>query len=405
MNVLALDGALGAFSAAVARDGGSSRRAARAGNVALERGLVLGRGCCSTARTLSRAKSIASRSASGRAALPACASRSRTPKSLAAVWERPLVPISSFDLLEFGCGFDARSDGRRRPSRRHLGALSLAAPRCGAPRAGSPRYWTSLPLDAGRDGTARGRGSAEGRAPRACRTRHHRALVRSRRSTPAAAAAALAACSRAPAAEPARSARRLRRASRRHAAEALGVARHENGARAAGGAARTVFDSHRWQRSDIAAVTRIERASFSTVWPSRCVLQRAEHQQARALFRRTLRRPHRRLRRHLGDPRRFARHDARGRSGVSRTALRRSAAAATHRRGDRTRRGVDDARSAREQHGRAAALSEVRFHDGDDAHRLLQRRQRKRAHHVGRQPARASSTATGCASCARASRQ
>ena len=115
------------------------------------------------------------------------------------------------------------------------------------------------------------------------------------------------------------------------------------------------------------------------------------------------------LRRHLGDLGGFARHDARGRSRVSRP--RASAKSLLLRLIDEAieRGAAWMTLEVRESNAvGAAALSQVRFHDGDDAHRLLQRRQRKRADHVGRQPARASSIATGCACCAtrcRASRE
>ncbi|HYL27269.1 MAG TPA: tRNA (adenosine(37)-N6)-threonylcarbamoyltransferase complex dimerization subunit type 1 TsaB [Candidatus Nitrosotalea sp.] len=101
MNVLAIDGALGAFSTAIAS--GSRIVAARveSGNVALERGLALVEGVLADAQLSPQeidrlAIGIGPGSFTGLRIAIAYA------KSLAAVWQRPLVPIDSFDALEFG---------------------------------------------------------------------------------------------------------------------------------------------------------------------------------------------------------------------------------------------------------------------------------------------------------------
>jgi len=105
MNVLALDGALGAFSAAVARDEQIAVARAEAGNVALERGLaiadeVLARAGLRPDRIDRLAVGIGPGGFTGLRIAIAYA------KSLAAVWQRPLVAIDSFDLLEYGGGFE-----------------------------------------------------------------------------------------------------------------------------------------------------------------------------------------------------------------------------------------------------------------------------------------------------------
>lgn len=101
MNVLALDAALGGFSTAVARDGRIAATRLESGQVALERGLALVDDVLSAAQlepaNVERlAVGIGPGSFTGLRIAIAYA------KSLAAVWRRPLVPIDSFDLLEYG---------------------------------------------------------------------------------------------------------------------------------------------------------------------------------------------------------------------------------------------------------------------------------------------------------------
>jgi len=105
MNVLALDGALGAFSTAVACDGQIVATRCEAGTSALERGLALVDAVLAEARLepqrLDRlATGIGPGGFTGLRIAIAYA------KSLAAVWERPLVALRSFDLLEFGGRFE-----------------------------------------------------------------------------------------------------------------------------------------------------------------------------------------------------------------------------------------------------------------------------------------------------------
>jgi len=101
VNVLALDAALGGFSAALARDGRIAAWRCESGHVALERGLALVDDILSAARfnadQIDRlAVGIGPGSFTGLRIAIAYA------KSLAAVWQRPLVPVDSFDLLEYG---------------------------------------------------------------------------------------------------------------------------------------------------------------------------------------------------------------------------------------------------------------------------------------------------------------
>jgi tRNA threonylcarbamoyladenosine biosynthesis protein TsaB len=105
MIVLAMDGALGAFSAAVGRDGQITASRCEPGSIALERGLgivedVLGEARCAPQQIDRLAVGTGPGGFTGLRIAIAYA------KSLAAVWERPLVAISSFDLLEFGGAFE-----------------------------------------------------------------------------------------------------------------------------------------------------------------------------------------------------------------------------------------------------------------------------------------------------------
>ena len=105
MNVLAVDGALGGFSAAVAGDGGVAGCSFESGNVALERGLFA---VSAVLRDAGQRPAEIDRLAVGVG--PGTFTGLRIAiayaKALAAVWERPLVPIDSFDILEFGRTFD-----------------------------------------------------------------------------------------------------------------------------------------------------------------------------------------------------------------------------------------------------------------------------------------------------------
>lgn len=101
MIVLGLDGALGAFSAAIAVDDAVQSAQERAGNVALEAGLdavaAVLRDAAIEADQLDRiAIGIGPGGFTGLRIAIAYA------KSLAQAWERPLVPVSSFDALELG---------------------------------------------------------------------------------------------------------------------------------------------------------------------------------------------------------------------------------------------------------------------------------------------------------------
>lgn len=105
MNVLALDGALGTFSAAIAHDESIVAAASEPGSVALERGL----GAVQTvleAAQLEPAKIDRVAVGIGPGRFTGLRIAIAYAKSLAAAWERPLVAISSFDLLEFGRRFD-----------------------------------------------------------------------------------------------------------------------------------------------------------------------------------------------------------------------------------------------------------------------------------------------------------
>jgi len=105
VNVLALDGALGAFSAAAARDDRIVASRSEPGAIALEQGLsvlqdVLARAELTPEQLDRLAVGIGPGGFTGLRIAIAYA------KSLAAVWRVPLIPISSFDALEFGTAFD-----------------------------------------------------------------------------------------------------------------------------------------------------------------------------------------------------------------------------------------------------------------------------------------------------------
>ncbi|MGB8966465.1 MAG: tRNA (adenosine(37)-N6)-threonylcarbamoyltransferase complex dimerization subunit type 1 TsaB, partial [Candidatus Cybelea sp.] len=105
MNVLAFDGALGAFSAAIARDDQIVAWRCEAGNIALERGLafvesVLDQAQLTPSGVDRLAVGIGPGGFTGLRIAIAYA------KSLAAAWAIPLVPIPSFDLLEYGRTFE-----------------------------------------------------------------------------------------------------------------------------------------------------------------------------------------------------------------------------------------------------------------------------------------------------------
>ncbi|HTX55787.1 MAG TPA: tRNA (adenosine(37)-N6)-threonylcarbamoyltransferase complex dimerization subunit type 1 TsaB [Candidatus Acidoferrales bacterium] len=105
MIVLGLDGALGGFSSALARDGAIVAARLLAGNVALEGGLgaietTLADAGVAPEQLGALAVGIGPGGFTGLRITIAYA------KSLAQAWERPLVPVSSFDLLELGLGLE-----------------------------------------------------------------------------------------------------------------------------------------------------------------------------------------------------------------------------------------------------------------------------------------------------------
>lgn len=105
MIVLAIDGALGGFSAAVARDGAIAASERLTGSVALELGLAAVRQVMSRAgvRAENLDRLAVGAGPGGFTGLRIAVSYA---KSLAQAWRRPLVAISSFDLLECGVRAD-----------------------------------------------------------------------------------------------------------------------------------------------------------------------------------------------------------------------------------------------------------------------------------------------------------
>ena len=105
MKVLAIDGALGAFSCAVADGDRIAGARSESGNVALERGLAsvseLMSETGATPSTIDRLAVVA-----GPGGFTGLRIAIAYAKSLALAWNRPLVPISSFDALEYGRTLD-----------------------------------------------------------------------------------------------------------------------------------------------------------------------------------------------------------------------------------------------------------------------------------------------------------
>jgi tRNA threonylcarbamoyladenosine biosynthesis protein TsaB len=101
MKILGIDGALGAFSVALAVDGEIVASQARAGNVALEAGLALISDLLLGAATdpVELGRIAVGMGPGGFTGLRIAVAYA---KSLAQAWERPIVAVSSFDILEYG---------------------------------------------------------------------------------------------------------------------------------------------------------------------------------------------------------------------------------------------------------------------------------------------------------------
>src|SRR5208282_3259520 len=101
MIVLGIEGALGAFSAAVARDGEIVASVSTEGNVALEAGLSLIDEALSAA-SIDAAALDRIAVGNGPGGFTGLRITIAFAKSLAQAWHLPLVAISSFDLQEYG---------------------------------------------------------------------------------------------------------------------------------------------------------------------------------------------------------------------------------------------------------------------------------------------------------------
>jgi len=101
MIVLGIDGALGSFSAAVGADGKIVASQSAEGNVALEAGIAM---VASVMREAELSAVNLDRIAvgTGPGGFTGLRIAIAYAKSLAQAWQLPLVPVSSFDLLEFG---------------------------------------------------------------------------------------------------------------------------------------------------------------------------------------------------------------------------------------------------------------------------------------------------------------
>lgn len=107
MTTLGIDGALGSFSAAVVSNDALLASEAQPGSIALESGLGI------IARVLAEARAAGPNLERiavgvGPGAFTGLRIAISYAKSLAFAWEVPLVPVSSFEILEFGRALDRR---------------------------------------------------------------------------------------------------------------------------------------------------------------------------------------------------------------------------------------------------------------------------------------------------------